>query len=227
MSAPDIVVGVLVPSGGSWKAKMSMSMLAMTMHFYSTNYALNAKQALFFANKRGSILPQLRQKMVEDALAQTPKPTHLLFVDSDQTFPPDTLHRLLVHDVPVVACNIATKSPKSIPTARLRGKKGGDPIPVFSRPTSPALGEVWRIGAGIMLVKAEVFAELPKPWFNLLWVDGIQDFTGEDWWFCDRLEAAGIPIMIDHRVSRNVGHVGDKEYTHQDVEDAHGSKSDS
>jgi hypothetical protein len=229
MSAPDLVVAVVVPSGGSWKAKMSMSMIGMAMHFNTVSYALNARQAISFANKRGSILPQLRHKLVEDALQLRPKPTHILFVDSDQTFPPDLLFRLLVHDVPIVACNISTKSPHPSPTARLKGKKGGDPVPVFSTPTSPALGEVWRVGAGIMLVKAEVFEAVPKPWFHLKWVEEIQDFVGEDWWFLEQAESVGIPVMLDHRISMKVGHVGDKEYTMEDVnkEKAHGCESNS
>jgi hypothetical protein len=215
----DIVVGILIPSGDTWSAKTAMSLLALSMHFYSVNYATNAKQALFFVNKRGSILPQLRQKMVESALAKQPAPTHLLLVDSDQSFPPDLLHQLLYHDAPVVACNIATKSPISSPTARLKGKGEGEPIPVFTRSTSPAVGEVWRVGCGIMLVRADVFSHLPKPWFNTTWHEEVQDFVGEDWWFCELLEKAGIPILVDHRISLGVGHIGDKEYTHADVKE--------
>jgi hypothetical protein len=194
-----------------------MSLLGMTMHFYTVKYLLNGSQALFFHNKRGSILPQIRQKLVEEALAKKPSPTHLLFVDSDQSFPPDTLHRMLAHDAPVVACNVATKSPISGPTAKLKGKNGGEPISVYSKPTSPALGEVWRVGTGIMLVRADVFLDLPKPWFNVTWREDIQDFVGEDWWFCELLEKAGIPILVDHRLSLEIGHVGDKEYKHEDV----------
>jgi hypothetical protein len=70
-----------------------------------------------------------------------------------------------------------------------------------------------------MLVRAEVFERLPKPWFNLTWVDEIQDFVGEDWWFCGLLEKEGLPIYIDHRASMTVGHVGMKEYTHADVKE--------
>ncbi|HEX6824736.1 MAG TPA: hypothetical protein VF077_00355 [Nitrospiraceae bacterium] len=217
MIAPDLVVGVLVPSGDTWRAKMALSMLGMTMHFLSVRYMQDGDQAIFFRNKRGSTLTQNRQRLVMEALNANPRPTHLLLVDQDQTFEPDLLHRLLVHDAPVVACNVATKATPSQPTARLKAKNGGDPTLVYTTPTSPALGEVWRIGCGIMLVQAWVFSMLPKPWFFEHWLPDEERFEGEDWGLCQRLEEAGIPILIDHRASITVGHDGGKVYTHRDA----------
>jgi len=75
-----------------------------------------------------------------------------------------------------------------------------------------------------MLVKAEVFEAIPKPWFNLRWVDEIQDFVGEDWWFLDKAEGYGFSAMVDHRISMKVGHVGDKEYMMADVNEARGKQ---
>ena len=45
----------------------------------------------------------------------------------------------------------------------------------------------------------------------------LNDFKGEDWYFCEKLEAAGIPIFVDHEASSFIGHIGNKVYTHDDV----------
>ena len=42
---------------------------------------------------------------------------------------------------------------------------------------------------------------------------GPKRYQGEDWAFCEACEKAGIPIFIDHDVSKLVGHVGNYEYT--------------
>lgn len=203
------LVAVLVPSGEQWSAQFGMSLISalsyLLLHGGGTGFVVR--------NKRGSILPQLREKLVEDTLRDVPEATHVLFVDSDQTFPAETIVRLLEHEQPVVALNIPVKRRPSTPTARLKGHKI-----VFSKPHSPRLGEVWRVGMGVMLVEASVFGKLPKPWFNVSWREEVGDFEGEDWWFCRRLEEAGIPILVDHRLSLGVGHVGAYKFTHGDVD---------
>lgn len=182
----------------------------------ATSYLLSQEGVGFFVqNRRGSILPQLRQQLVETAMAREPGVTHFFLVDSDQTFPPETIAALLRHNVPFVALNVPTKQRAATPTARRR--VGGKWEVVYSTPTSPRLGEVDRIGLGIALVRADVFARLERPWFGIRWCEEIQDFEGEDWWFCRRLTDAGVPILIDHRLSLQIGHIGPWEYTHNDV----------
>lgn len=213
------LVAVLVPSGEHWHAQFGMSLISalsyLFLHGGGTGFVVR--------NKRGSILPQLREKLVEDTFRDVPGVTHFLFVDSDQTFPPETIVRLLEHDQPVVALNIPIKRLPSTPTARRKGR-AGEPEVVFSTPTSPRLGEVWRIGMGVVLLRADVFLRLPKPWFCVSWREEVGDFEGEDWWFCRRLEEARIPILVDHRLSLEVGHVGAYRFTHEDVADGEYSR---
>lgn len=201
-------VAILIPSRDEWHARFALSLIMALV-----DYASNVQGAFSIKNKRGSILPQLREKMVEEVLGREGL-THILMVDSDQTFPPDTLRRLLAHDKDFVAANIATKRRPSCPTARML--KDGKPAVVYTTPTSPALGEVWRVGLGLALMRADIFQRLKKPWFGIRWNEKTNDFVGEDWWFCERLEEAKIPIYVDHRLSLQVGHIGGYEYTHAD-----------
>ena len=171
---------------------------------------------VFILQKVGSILPQLRYQLVKEAIERGA--THVLFVDSDQTFPAQLVHCLARHHKPVVACNVAIKTLPSKPTARNKSETwwGGDVV--YTLPESKGLEQVWRIGCGVMLIDVSVFKDLPKPWFHLKYMEKNDDFMGEDWYFCELLEAAGIPIFIDHDASKRVGHIGPYVFGHEHVE---------
>jgi hypothetical protein len=203
---------IAVPSRDEWLAKFGMSLLFMVQQLNNQIPGFAEQQAVVL-NKRGSILAQMRQKIIEQALAM--QATHVLFVDSDQTFPADLVHRLLQHNVPVVACNVATKTIPSSPTARAKGDTpAGVPVPTLE--TSTGLQKVWRIGTGVMLIDLRIFKRpgMEAPWFSQRWDETIGEYVGEDWAFCEKLESAGVHIYIDHDVSKEIGHVGTMEYDH-------------
>lgn len=164
--------------------------------------------------KKTSILPKSRQELVEEAIAA--KCTHLLFIDSDQTFPGSLVHRLARHNKPVIGCNIATKCLPSDPTARNFNPKwhGGDVV--YSQ-GKRGIEQVWRIGCGILLLDLSIFAAIPKPWFSIEYNTERADFVGEDWYLCEKLQAAGIPIYVDHDVSLEIGHTGAYTFEHKDI----------
>lgn len=187
-----------------------MSLIGLVSDFSRQFVGCPTQQIRIF-HKKGSILPQLRQQLVEDALKQGA--SHMLFVDSDQVFPAETLRALYEHHLPVVAANIPTKMFPANPTARkmVNGKLES----VYSTERATGLERVDRVGTGIMLLDMRVFARLgPKPWFNLKWKEETGDFMGEDWYFCELLEKAGYNIYIDHDLSREIGHIGSLTYTH-------------
>jgi hypothetical protein len=47
-------------------------------------------------------------------------------------------------------------------------------------------------------------------------------YQGEDWTFCEACDKLGIPLFIDHDLSREVGHVGNYEFTHDVVGEVQG-----
>lgn len=214
MKQLSVVVGI--PGPDIWDAKFAMSVIAMVADFGQNAVFPHISEHLIRVfHKKGSILPQLRQELVEEALSI--EATHLLFLDSDQTFPPDTLRRLLLWERPVVACNIATKRFPSDPTARrFNGTLQGELV--YTREGDIGLERVWRVGCGVMLVDLTIFARLPKPWFLVDWYAEHNKFGGEDWHFCKVLEDAGYWIYIDHELSLDVGHRGFFEYKHDSVQ---------
>lgn len=195
MSRAESVL-VAVPSMGTWDEQFAMCLMGMVINGLQ-HTPVNVHSHV------SSMLFQSRQRLAEKAIAGGF--THLLMVDSDQTFPHDLLRRWLGHRRSVIAANIATKAEPPQETACQRGFV----------PTSQARGleRVWRVGTGIMMVKTSVFDLIPKPWFPTRWIPELDKWQGEDWGFCELLERAGIDIWIDHDVSREVGHRGPKEYT--------------
>lgn len=210
----EIRLVVCVPSTNTWEAQFGMSMIFLT-NYLASHGIVNGKEIQFRVhNKRGSILANMRQEMVQSAIDN--HATHLLFIDSDQVFPADIFHRFMAHKKQIVAANIATKMIPSTPTARLKGA-GSQGVPLYTTEKDEGLEEVWRIGTGIMLIDMNVFKrETLKagPWFTQRWNEELKSYVGEDWAFCEELEKAGVKLYVDQGVSFEVGHLGTLNYGH-------------
>lgn len=215
MSRPtdELRIVVAIPSGDTWKSLfgMSLGMLMMSFANYIPPYKTNH---VTLRNRRGSILPQSRQALAESAVEG--EASHILFIDDDMVFPPDTAKRLLSHRKWVVGCNCPTKMIPATTTARQKSEKSSG-NQVFSTPDKHGLEKVWRVGTGVLLIDTRVFEKLEKPWFPMRWVPELQNWQGEDWGFCEKLEEAGFPIFVDHDLSREIGHTGEFTYTHDVV----------
>ena len=42
----------------------------------------------------------------------------------------------------------------------------------------------------------------------------MQEFMGEDTYFCMLLKRKGVPVYVDHNVSLEIGHLGEFEFKH-------------
>ncbi len=125
---------------------------------------------------------------------------HILFLDSDMTFPRTTLHRLLVHHEPIVGATYVKRVP---------------PYPVLGTalqptPTCDARGltEMLRIPTGCLLIRLSVFDALSAPYFRYITDEASGDIVGEDYVFCDRARAAGFHIWCDAKLSLEIAHLG-------------------
>lgn len=214
MEKPGIKLALCIPSNGEWKADFGYSLAQLCVYIAGKLFEEEQTREVLFIDKRTSNLPRSRQECLEDALMQDC--THALFLDTDQTFPMDTAHRLLRWKKKAVACNIALKTVPSFPTARARGATAFG-VPVFSQGHAVGLEKVWRVGTGIFLLDLSTLKNIPKPWFEIRWSDKQQQFVGEDWYFIDKLEKAGHDVYIDHELSRLIGHVGNFQYTHAHI----------
>lgn len=176
----------------------------------------NAGIGLGFTNTRSSELIAARTQAAVTS-CKAFKVTHMLWLDDDMVFPSDALMRLLEHDKPVVGCDYAKRDG----TGRTIGTS------LSGGPVAPADGieQVSALGFGCLLVKRHVFDELAFPWFSHVWqhspdaaaTKGVPDESHwrtvpEDGWFCRRCKDAGIPIYVDHDLSRQVGHYGGVAY---------------
>lgn len=213
----SITVAVATPSGEMWHKGYGQSLVMLAIACLQKPVPGYDKTYLKIIEQGGSILAKSRQELVQRAIEA--KCTHILFIDSDQGFPAWTLHKMASAGKLIIAANVAIKRMPSGPTARNKDPEWPGGTPVYTRPNSSGLEQVWRIGTGIMLINLDVFKDLPLPWFETTWWPPINDFKGEDWHFCELMEKRGVPIFIDHDLSKVVEHIGTYRYTMNDVEE--------
>ena len=206
---------VAVPSGPHWLADFATSLIGMLGHFSNHRASLSGVQQYRVVNVKGSILP--RQRLNALQAAKQVNASHLFFVDRDHTFPPDMLNRLLKWDKDCVAANCVTKSIPAMTTARSFREGNEQGGVVYSDPDAVGLEKVWRIGTGVMLLSRKAYMQIPHSAFAMVYKEDEDTYQGEDWTMCEALHKAGIPIYIDHRLSREVGHIGMFNYTHDYV----------
>lgn len=156
--------------------------------------------------KVGADVARNRNQIVEYAIEKGF--THILFIDSDMKFNPDTLERLLENDEDI--CGVmyhqrALPLRYNLMPMEQDEERGKYEIVDFKVPAD--LFEVKWVGTGIMLIKTEVFKKLQKPYFAFLYED---EYVGEDVYFCRKARDAGYKIFVDATVQNR--HVGNFEY---------------
>jgi len=161
--------------------------------------------------ERNSLLVASRQNLADKALKWGAD--WILFLDSDMQFPHDVVHRLILHEKPVVACNYVRRQLPSLPVAKTDGEHF-----IFTDPDSTGLEKAMYTGFGVALIHRGVFEKIPKPYFDTIWYkpeDTTQDpyIVGEDVFFFQAVRHfVGEDLWIDHDVSQEVVHIGTFEY---------------
>lgn len=215
----DLKVAVCIPSTGSWESVTADCIANMVLCFQQAQYEGRHEVKVFSAT--GSILTDNRHRLIAQA-AQWGA-THALLLDADMTVPWDTIQVLLRHNQPVVAANCVRRMIQTYPTAWRSGEGY-----VYSRPESSGLEQVDRVGTAVMLIDMRVFEAIDLPYFLFEQdPESPPGMIGEDIYFCDKLKEAGIPLYIDHDLSKLVKHWGTVGYTMQmalDAEDYYNRK---
>ena len=146
---------------------------------------------------------------------------HLLFIDSDMNFEPDSVLRLLAWNQtkPIVGGAYESRKEGKIYILSLDGDK--------EHVQMDAMGNVKarRIATGFMMIQRKVFeklAEMHPEWEHK---DNTSDamlhsffdfkvtregYIGEDFLFCDRAQEAGFSVWIDPTIK--LGHMGIHEF---------------
>jgi hypothetical protein len=187
-------VMVAVPCGEMVHADFAYDMARLVGY----SQLVRPEMTMLLYHVKGTYLPRARARLVQEALDQSC--SHILWLDSDMRFPKDTLLRLLAHEKPVVAANYSTRQPPYLPTAYDLSNQ-----PIFD---DAGLIEARHCGMGVMLVDCDVFREMSKPWFALGYAKAIDDYSGEDTYFCERVRQTGATVLIDGPLSEQVSHCG-------------------
>lgn len=194
-------LAICLPQTDNVRAEYALSLAGMMLRLGNIPCGMN--DVLTVAGS-GSVLPGVRQGIAERSI-ELFKATHLLWIDSDHHFPADTAHRLLSHERPWVGINATTRS---IP---LRETAVNSELELVSTgPNEKGLERVRRIGFGIVLIEAQVFRKIKKPWFLIEYVkakDG-RCFRGEDVYFCEKARRAGYHPFVDHDLTKETTHIG-------------------
>ena len=132
----------------------------------------------------------MRNNIVQQAMDS--KCTHLIMMDTDQIYHPDTIPKMLSHRLPVVGCLVYRRYPPFDPLM-LKGSIGRYQTIAEWEPES--LVEVDATGAGCLMFEMDVFRQMPFPWFKFS--KSSEGDVGEDIGFCSDLKRAGYKIFVD------------------------------
>jgi len=158
----------------------------------------------------GSITSVARNKIVEHARFH--KCSHVMFLDSDMTFPQDAIQKLMSHDKDIVCGLYFQRDHPHLPAAIIgeTGRISKDDI------SSRRLKEIDAAGTGCMLIKTDVFDKIGYPWFDYQVYDGYTYYT-EDVIFCRKAKKLGYRLFVD--TSIRCGHIIDYELSESDYKE--------
>lgn len=191
-------LAIVIPCCRDWKASFGASLVGLVHNLTLSGMAfdMNIMQG-------ASVLPRARQLGIE--WAKGVGASHVLFIDDDMQFSAQAVQSLLRRDLDIVACNYL-------------GKGTGKPLihgldgHVLDSSDKTGVEQVGWVGFGMVLIKLEALAGIPKPWFQTVWLEDKQDFLGEDFFFCKKVREFGVSIHVDHDASHLIAHVGDYAY---------------
>lgn len=126
------------------------------------------------------------------------KATHVLFVDHDMYFAPDTIQKLLDNNKDIVGADYNFR--------KLPAKSTAFPLEA----NHPPLYKCHAIGTGLMLVKMDVFDKVPEPWFQFGRDKDGNMVMGEDVHFCQEAIKVGYDVWAD--ATLDVKHLGEYMY---------------
>lgn len=145
----------------------------------------------------GFQLPFARNRIVEEALAYGSE--YVMFIDSDMTFPPDLILRLLKHDKDLVNALAFRRIHPHYPCIFQWNEKDKC---YETMGYSGGLQEVDATGMAAHLIKTDVFKKMKKPWYYYR-----DHLFSSDLTFCENVRKAGFKIYSD--TDLKIGHIGE------------------
>lgn len=217
--APMPRVGIVIPSHDHVHANFSMAFAAMT-------YSMKIPLALF--NQKGSNVAVNRNSGVEQC--RKFKCDYAFMLDSDMSFPHNTLFRLLAHGKDIVGATYARRTHPHTNLARPLGDVCVD---------ASGLTEVAALPTGCLLIHMSVFDKLKRPYFRfptmeengpvpsglegMVPEDGQPRVLGEDYTLCWLARGHGTKVWLDVELSYELVHWGEQGIRLKEGEDCYES----
>lgn len=204
---PKVALGI--PNTGQIEMETAhclMSMLTYMVQKYVSKGVLD----ICLLTIDGTIIPQSRIGIVEEA--KRLDATHILWIDSDMTFPRETMEILLSHKQPIVGANYSQrKRPCKPTTADLQSNW-------LYEEGQTGLEEVKFMGHGVCLVETAIYDAMNEPYYMNEWIPEKRTVMGEDvYFFREAACQLGIFPFVDHDLSAKVTHIGKHHYTNEDA----------
>lgn len=207
MSGEIPKIAICVPTRDLTASEMAHSWVKMVAHF-CTHFVGTGQADIINLTDLGTLLPEMRNNLAQVACDMGA--THVLWLDSDMTFPVDMIERLYQHGKPIVGAGYSQRKEPAKPVCSRDGYW------VYTEEDSTGLEEVDFLGMGALMVETEVYRHLPKPWHCLGWNDAKGTIVGEDVYFCRKAKSIGASTWIDHDLTKEIGHIGYRTFTYQD-----------
>ena len=174
--------------------------------FSLINAAINAKTFEFdFYMEMGCEIASARNRMAQ--VARDRGATHILFVDYDMYFGPETIDKLLKQDKDIIGAhyNFRSGNEERKSTAIPLGKEVA--AQEADLPKEPFKCEA--LGTGFLLIRVSVFDKFKAPWFMFGYTPEGTLHYGEDTFFCQRaIKEGGLDVWCDPTLS--VKHIGEQ-----------------
>ena len=220
-------VAICIPRYGDTKGAFTISLARMIAHSLASKHDAGLEIEIFSVSS--SDLPHSRTELLKSAIQWQAR--YLLWLDSDHTFPRDTLLRLLAHKLPVVGCNQPRRSDPTGPVA-VKLDSAGEMEHVWTtraKAEAREVEEVFHVGLALCLMDLNILHQVKThvekgvgwdQWapFDRKLLPGTNARMGEDVSFFRELTDAGVKVYIDHALSWEVGHIHERVITNADAE---------
>ena len=144
---------------------------------------------------------QNRNLIIEEARHH--KCSHILFIDDDMAFAPDSLMQLLSYDVNIVGGLYLNRGYPHLPVV-FDYNSSSSMTRHSLKDNEKGLKEVGAVGFGFMLININVFNYMDRPYVRTGQIQ--KDLRSEDIDFCIRARESGFTIHCD--LSLPIGHIG-------------------
>jgi GT2 family glycosyltransferase len=158
--------------------------------FFDSFIQMDKPDFVYLPAKNGPI-EDLRNNIVSRAIDAGC--SHILFLDIDQSYPKDTIPKLLRHKLPIVHGMVHRRYPDFDPIL-YKGEIGR--YELITDYEEGSLLEVDATGTACVLYETRIFRDMEFPWFEFSKIEDGKT-VGEDIGFCSRLRKKGYKIFVD------------------------------